>query len=280
VLFYWRFKLTATSEAMYQQNGAASVLTAFPNTGTAQNLDLLQIVGQGGQTLSVVNYQGTVLGPFGSLALTSISIASFVISAVSSTGGSSTYTGTFTGASSAWVGQKAVIAGMGNAGNNGTFVITSANTTTLVVTNATPGANETHAGTAEITGVSLVTYNGSITGGGSNAFAGYNISVNGFTNAANNISNTNVVSSTAATLVTLFALQIAETDAATVTGTVPATLGTRIGKFSTNLSNSASIAALYASAFDNPSLQDIVQVRNIGGTISYYLNYQGVATGS
>ena len=58
------------------------------------------------------------------------------------------------------------------------------------------------------------------------------------------------------------------------------TNGTRIGVFATNLTSASSLAAIFASAFSNPSLQDIIQVQNEGGNISYYLNYQGVKTGS
>ena len=69
------------------------------------------------------------------------------------------------------------------------------------------------------------------------------------------------------------------------TGTVhfPAvapTNGTRIGVFFTLLTSTATLAQIFASAFANPSNQDILQCINLGGNISYWLNYQGVATGS
>ena len=60
------------------------------------------------------------------------------------------------------------------------------------------------------------------------------------------------------------------------------TNGTRVGVFATNFasSDSATTAQLFADAFTNPSLLDILQVINAGGNIHYYLNYLGVASGS
>jgi hypothetical protein len=57
------------------------------------------------------------------------------------------------------------------------------------------------------------------------------------------------------------------------------TNGTRLGVFFTTLA-SGTTAALFASAFSNPSNNDIIQVRNLGGNISYFLDYLGVAHGS
>lgn len=58
------------------------------------------------------------------------------------------------------------------------------------------------------------------------------------------------------------------------------TNGARIGVFFSNLTTAASTAALFASAFANPSQQDIIQNVTQGGNVSYYLSYLGVATGS
>jgi hypothetical protein len=55
---------------------------------------------------------------------------------------------------------------------------------------------------------------------------------------------------------------------------------TRVGQFQTNLSSTATTAQLFASAFANPSLLDILQIVNEGGNIHYNLNYLGVASGS
>ncbi len=55
---------------------------------------------------------------------------------------------------------------------------------------------------------------------------------------------------------------------------------TRIGTFLTRLSSSATTAQLFADAFSNPSNQDIFQVINIGGNVSYWLDFLGVAHGS
>lgn len=55
---------------------------------------------------------------------------------------------------------------------------------------------------------------------------------------------------------------------------------TRLGQYQSQLSPGASTAALFASAFSNPKQEDIIQVINIGGNISYWLDYLGVAHGS
>ena len=54
----------------------------------------------------------------------------------------------------------------------------------------------------------------------------------------------------------------------------------RVGVFATRLTSSATTAQLFADAFSNPSLNDILQVVNEGGNISYWLSATGVATGS
>jgi hypothetical protein len=60
-----------------------------------------------------------------------------------------------------------------------------------------------------------------------------------------------------------------------------ATNGTRIGQYYSRLTSAATTAQLFADVFsDNESQEDIIQVINVGGNISYYLNYAGVATGS
>lgn len=61
------------------------------------------------------------------------------------------------------------------------------------------------------------TYNGTITGGGSNAYAGFLFVMAGFTNAGNNGAFT-IVSSTATTLVVTLGNQVAETHAGTASG--------------------------------------------------------------
>jgi len=60
-----------------------------------------------------------------------------------------------------------------------------------------------------------------------------------------------------------------------------ATNGTRIGQYYTRLTSAATTAQLFADVFsDNEPQEDIIQVINVGGNISYYLSYAGVATGS
>ena len=52
-----------------------------------------------------------------------------------------------------------------------------------------------------------------------------------------------------------------------------------VGQFQTRLA-SGTTAALFADAFSNPSSLDILQVINIGGNVSYWLDSLGVAHGS
>jgi hypothetical protein len=136
--------MPATPAALYSQNSSQSGTTvagAFPqvtpNGVGNQNLDLIQIVakGKGNAILASVDYLGNVsVG----LVLTQVSIS----------GGSATYTGTFAnGGSNAYVGRKIYVTGFTGAGNNGTFgPITSSSTTQIVVATTTQ-VNETHAGT-------------------------------------------------------------------------------------------------------------------------------------
>jgi hypothetical protein len=59
-----------------------------------------------------------------------------------------------------------------------------------------------------------------------------------------------------------------------------ATNGVRIGRYLTRLSSSATTAQLFADAFSNFDQEDILQVINVGGNISYWLDYLGVAHGA
>jgi hypothetical protein len=59
-----------------------------------------------------------------------------------------------------------------------------------------------------------------------------------------------------------------------------ATNGTRVGQFRTRLGSSATLAQLFADAFTNPGLQDIIHIGNVGSNVHYYIDYTGVASGS
>jgi len=154
------------------------------------------------------------------LVLTSVAASSpgvLVLSAVaaSTDGVHSVYTGTITGGgSNAFAGQQFIIAGFANAVNNGTFAVTASTTTTLTVVGVNQVA-ETHAGTA--TGVEgTAVYTGTITGGGSNALAGQDFTIAGFTTAANN--GTFLCTASSTTTLTLRNIAAAaETHAATAT---------------------------------------------------------------
>lgn len=52
------------------------------------------------------------------------------------------------------------------------------------------------------------------------------------------------------------------------------------GEYQSRLTSSATLAQIFADAFSNPSLLDILQVINVGGKISYWLDAVGVAHGS
>jgi len=59
------------------------------------------------------------------------------------------------------------------------------------------------------------------------------------------------------------------------------TNGTRIGVFQTRLNNTALLPALMLDVWtNNPAQQDIIQVMNVGGAVSYWWDYLGVAHGS
>jgi hypothetical protein len=86
----------------------------------------------------------------------------FTLSAAgNASGGSTIYTGTITGGgSNAFAGYTFVVAGFTTSANNGEFLCTASNTTTLTLDNAN-GVSETHAGTAtaeEITSGNQLTY--------------------------------------------------------------------------------------------------------------------------
>jgi hypothetical protein len=57
------------------------------------------------------------------------------------------------------------------------------------------------------------------------------------------------------------------------------TQGCRIGRYFTSLTTGTT-AQFFANVFPNPQSLDLIQVRNVGGNISYYLSYAGVANGS
>lgn len=278
--------MPATINALYRGQPGASVLAAFPQSPQTSTLneDLIQIRVQGGGLAVRVAYNGAVIGPkpAGALTLTSVAVTSFTVTQVTASTG--VVLGTFTGgATNAFAGKQVAILGFTNSTNNGTFLISASSATQITIPIAGL-VDETHAATASVYGVSTATYNGTITGGGTNAYLGQILAVTGFTNTSNNLlaaTGTLITASTGSTLVVLFAGEIAETHA----GSAALTLGgtqerTRVGRFWSTLALGDTLAHYFANAFNNPSNQDILQVVNLGGNVSYYLNYQGVATGS
>jgi hypothetical protein len=278
------------AQALIASQPGQTFLQAYPqvtpNGIGPQNLDLMHIKDEGGFDLVTVDYTGAVHGGAGSYATSfasaSVAVSTFAVTnVVASTG---VYTGTFTGgAANAFAGQNAVILGFTNGGNNGTKLITASSATTITVSTAGL-VNETASATASVSNFSLATYTGTITGGANNAYAGRTVTFTGFLagTGANNVTAL-VISSTATTLVVAYSDQVTETQ--TGLATLPSAFaavpgGTRLGTYYTRLGQSATIAQIFADAFTNPSLLDIVHIVNLGGNISYVLNYQGVASGS
>jgi hypothetical protein len=353
--------MAATGQAVLDRQFGSTLAAAFAQLPTqgigANNLDLIHIAGKGGALLAKVDYTGAVVGgstdsssnvltsaAVSTLTLTQSAVSSFVLTAVASTGGNTTYTGTITGGganafagksviiagfatstnngtftiasstattivvvttvqtvdethagtaqvsgvsqttytgtitgggASAFAGKTLIVAGFATSGNNGTFTIVDSSATTLVVTTTTQ-ANETHAGTAQVSGVSQTTYNGTFPGGASNALAGLTATIAGFSTSGNNGAFT-IVSSTASTIVVTTTTQANETHAGTAAIALTGTKGTRVGRFQTYLTTTATLAALFAAAFSNSQNLDILQVVNEGGNVVYYLDYLGVA---
>lgn len=279
--------MAATLKAMYSQNSSQSGTTvagAFPQTNPnglgPANLDLIQIITKkGGAILAKVDFSGNVVsGAQSGLAITSVSVSSFSITNIAFSGTTNTLTGVFTGASSAWVGLKITILGATTPANNGTYVILTANTTTITVTNAS-GVSEAETATGSVYSVSTATYHGTFSNVPSTGTA---LTVTGFTNATNNVTADAISSATGSTIVVPFAGQVAETASATAGVTVSGTNGFRVIQAATDfqLTDNPTVAQLFANAFVNHEQSDILQVINAGGNIHYYLDYTGTAHGS
>lgn len=128
------------------------------------------------------------------------------------------YTGTITGGgSNAYAGRQFGITGFAasSGANNGLWQCVASTATTLTLQNPFAVA-ETHAGAAQDQTASAV-YTGTITGGGSNAYAGLSFVVSGFvTNVVNN-GTYFCTASSGTTLTLLNPAALAETHAATAT---------------------------------------------------------------
>ena len=102
--------------------------------------------------------------------------------AANASAGKTVYTGTGLASTNALVGMSFTITGFDLSANNGTWVCTANTTTSLTLANPN-GVADTHAGTATC---NSTVYDGTITGGGGNAFAGSSFVVAGFDTTANN----------------------------------------------------------------------------------------------
>lgn len=183
---------------------------------------------------------GTPITPGTAFTLTAVAASTpgalTLSAAAAAVAGVTAYTGTITGGgSNAFAGFTFTVAGFSTAANNGTFICTASTTTVLTLENVN-GAVESHAATA--TGAEgTAVYTGTITGGGSNAFAGKTFVVAGFSTAANNGSFIATASGTT-TLTLDNASAAAETHAATATTEEVSTNLT----FSTDGSKNATVA--------------------------------------
>lgn len=175
-------------------------------------------------------------------------------------------------------------------------------TATALVLTAVAGSSP---GPLTLTSVAAGTgvYTGTITGGGSNAFAGYTFTISGFTNGANN-TTTMVTASTTTTLTTKNVFTVAETHAGTAipeqgtavyTGTITgggssalAGMGFTVAGFVTNPSNNGSFLAT-ASTTTTLTLQNsdaiaethaatAITQESTGDVLSYYSYNPSIVT--
>lgn len=135
---------------------------------------------------------------------------------------------------------------------------------------------------AAITGVTVsgqtATYAGTFPAGATNALAGKTATITGFGTAGNNV--TGIIQSSSATQIVLKTTTQSSQSGQTAFAIIYTPNQVRIGRYIARLTSTATLAALFALAFYNPSHLDIIQVQNEGGLIHYNLTYQGVAVGS
>lgn len=172
-------------------------------SGSTASVNLPASSMQAGDAISVFMFG------INSLAIASVAAAS---------GGSTVYTGTITnGGSNAFANCYFYVIGFVNSANNGLYLCTASSTTTLTLSNANGVAETRVAVAAQIshtlssvaagTGVYQGLFTGGASGGG---LAGYNITISGFTNAANN-GNFTITSSTATAITTNNSSSVLET---------------------------------------------------------------------
>lgn len=204
--------------------GVAAKINVLGNVTTkttpGYNNVVLSLGGTNGPTTfqlnpQIVDVANTSISPGTAFVLTAVAASTIGVLTLTAAAANGVYTGTITGGgSNAYVGDTFTIAGFVNGVNNGTFLCTASTTTVLTLANAASIA-ETHAGTATPQRGTAV-YTGTITAGGSNAFAGETFVVAGFTGANNN--GTFIATASSATTLTLDnAVATAETHAATAT---------------------------------------------------------------
>ncbi len=171
-------------------NGAASVVTGFQIqtvAGAGNNVGpsmLFTYVGNGvsgGGFRFNDNILCGSINPSGIAVNNSVFNGAVLVltSAGNASAGKTTYLGTFTGQAFPLPGMTVTIAGFANGVNNGTFLVFSCNTTTLVVLNAS-GAAETHPGTSTTVGSASATGTVSFAspGNGSTSIQGTTFAVN------------------------------------------------------------------------------------------------------
>ena len=221
-------------------SGSTAAITDYTGNGFAQVGFNIENVGNSyGKDFYVMQWQ---LPTSGSIP------GAFPITSVNTSG---VYTGTITGGgSNAFAGYTFRVAGFLNAANNITGVCTASTTTTLAFSATTvsqssspaciafgivpgptylgdisvveiypnaPGVNSAwtaNAGPFTLTSVNTAgVYQGTITGGTSNAYLGYNFNITGFTNGANNPTGVACTASTASSITFASLTTITETHA-------------------------------------------------------------------
>jgi hypothetical protein len=264
------YTVTATGAATNALIGKTVVVTGLVASAGANNGTLGPVTANDATTFTVARttqVDETAVGVAGVVGLTAV-----------------TYTGTITGGATptnAYLGKSTILAGFAaGSGINNVTAIPSASTATTIVVPFTAQIAETHAGTAQVAGVSTTSYAGTITDGGTNNLAGSTAVFAGFaaSTGANNLTAV-ILSNTTTAIVVRTTAQVNETHAGTAAislAYVPG--GSRIGTFKSRLDNTASRAAVFADAFTNLALQDIIQVVSPAGqSVVSYVDYLGIS---
>ena len=274
--------------------GAAVIsnITWGPNSsGATSTLAMVQattqpvIVGTSAAPVDPVSINATTVNNV--LTLTKAALATgttlTLTAAAAASAGNTVYTGTITGgASNTFAGATFTVSGFDNAANNGVFVATASSATSLTLQNAY-GVADTHAATATTTSLLLsaaaaasggnTVYTGTITGGASNAFAGYTFTVSNFDKAANNGLSFLATASSATSLTLKNPAGVADTAAGLATTNLTVYTGTIPG----GASNAFAGATFTVAGFDNAANNGVFVATASSATTLTLQNPNGAA---